>query len=214
MRIQVSAIGRLKPGPERELASHYVMRAGASGRSLEITSIVVVEHAEIAGDHRAGAPGGGGRPAAFGIFRRCEAVRAGPGGPPAQQRGIRPNDPVRDRWRHPAARISHRRSGRALEDSVRESARGGILSLGRMTWPHRLARVMIAEQIYRAVTILINHPYHRGSVWRTVGTLPKHCCHPDLCIGRGRFRSAYGGGRRGGSEARADGRTRGCKPRA
>jgi 23S rRNA (pseudouridine1915-N3)-methyltransferase len=31
-----------------------------------------------------------------------------------------------------------------------------------MTWPHRLARVMIAEQIYRAVTILINHPYHRG----------------------------------------------------
>ena len=46
MRIQVSAIGRLKPGPERELASHYVMRAGASGRSLGITSIVVVEHAE------------------------------------------------------------------------------------------------------------------------------------------------------------------------
>jgi 23S rRNA (pseudouridine1915-N3)-methyltransferase len=49
-----------------------------------------------------------------------------------------------------------------LSDAVRESARGGILSLGRMTWPHRLARVMIAEQIYRAVTILINHPYHRG----------------------------------------------------
>jgi 23S rRNA (pseudouridine1915-N3)-methyltransferase len=49
-----------------------------------------------------------------------------------------------------------------LSDIVRESARGGILSLGRMTWPHRLARVMIAEQIYRAVTILINHPYHRG----------------------------------------------------
>src|SRR4051794_41849467 len=46
MRIQVSAIGRLKPGPERELASHYVMRAGASGRSLGITSIAIVEHAE------------------------------------------------------------------------------------------------------------------------------------------------------------------------
>jgi 23S rRNA (pseudouridine1915-N3)-methyltransferase len=31
-----------------------------------------------------------------------------------------------------------------------------------MTWPHRLARVMLAEQIYRTVTILVKHPYHRA----------------------------------------------------
>ena len=48
MRIQISAIWRLKPGPERELASHYVTRAGASGRSLGLTSIAIVEHAESA----------------------------------------------------------------------------------------------------------------------------------------------------------------------
>lgn len=36
-----------------------------------------------------------------------------------------------------------------------------VLSFGSMTWPHRLCRVMLAEQIYRAVTILVNHPYHR-----------------------------------------------------
>src|SRR5262245_14763286 len=46
MRIQVSAIGRLKSGPERELASHYVLRAAASGRSLGITSVAIVELAE------------------------------------------------------------------------------------------------------------------------------------------------------------------------
>jgi 23S rRNA (pseudouridine1915-N3)-methyltransferase len=36
-----------------------------------------------------------------------------------------------------------------------------VLSFGAMTWPHRLVRVMLAEQIYRAVTILVKHPYHR-----------------------------------------------------
>jgi 23S rRNA (pseudouridine1915-N3)-methyltransferase len=35
------------------------------------------------------------------------------------------------------------------------------LAFGRMTWPHRLARIMLLEQIYRSVTILVNHPYHR-----------------------------------------------------
>lgn len=36
------------------------------------------------------------------------------------------------------------------------------LSLGKMTWPHMLVRLMLAEQIYRAVSLLANHPYHRG----------------------------------------------------
>jgi 23S rRNA (pseudouridine1915-N3)-methyltransferase len=47
-----------------------------------------------------------------------------------------------------------------LDDEVRNRA-AMVLSFGRMTWPHMMARVMLVEQIYRAQQILVNHPYHR-----------------------------------------------------
>lgn len=37
-----------------------------------------------------------------------------------------------------------------------------LLGFGRATWPHMLVRAMVAEQIYRATTIIAGHPYHRG----------------------------------------------------
>ncbi|MBM3521120.1 MAG: 23S rRNA (pseudouridine(1915)-N(3))-methyltransferase RlmH [Alphaproteobacteria bacterium] len=46
-------------------------------------------------------------------------------------------------------------------EETRRSARL-VLALGAMTWPHRLVRIMLLEQIYRAVTIIVNHPYHRS----------------------------------------------------
>lgn len=47
-----------------------------------------------------------------------------------------------------------------LDDNIRNRA-DLVLSFGRMTWPHMMARVMVVEQIYRAQQILVNHPYHR-----------------------------------------------------
>ena len=48
-----------------------------------------------------------------------------------------------------------------LDDTIRKKARL-VISLGAMTWPHLLVRGMLAEQVYRAQSILSNHPYHRG----------------------------------------------------
>ncbi len=48
-----------------------------------------------------------------------------------------------------------------FSDEVRRAA-SNILSLGKMTMPHELARVVLLEQVYRAFTILNRHPYHIG----------------------------------------------------
>lgn len=47
-----------------------------------------------------------------------------------------------------------------LHDSIQKKA-NLVLGFGALTWPHKLARVMLAEQIYRAWSISANHPYHR-----------------------------------------------------
>ncbi|MEM9879045.1 MAG: 23S rRNA (pseudouridine(1915)-N(3))-methyltransferase RlmH [Pseudomonadota bacterium] len=47
-----------------------------------------------------------------------------------------------------------------LDEDLRKKAHS-LLSLGAMTWPHKLARALLLEQIYRAGTILAGHPYHR-----------------------------------------------------
>ena len=64
-------------------------------------------------------------------------------------------------------RDSGRREARFMiggADGFDEAARGSadlLLAFGKATWPHLLARVMLAEQLWRATSILANHPYHR-----------------------------------------------------
>jgi 23S rRNA (pseudouridine1915-N3)-methyltransferase len=67
-----------------------------------------------------------------------------------------------ERWRDGGRREARFLIGGAdgFSDSERSSA-DLLLAFGRATWPHLLARAMLAEQLFRAVSILANHPYHR-----------------------------------------------------
>ena len=67
-----------------------------------------------------------------------------------------------ERWRDDGVREARFLIGAA--DGFDDAARAGadlLLSFGRATWPHLLARAMLAEQLFRATSILANHPYHR-----------------------------------------------------
>jgi 23S rRNA (pseudouridine1915-N3)-methyltransferase len=66
------------------------------------------------------------------------------------------------RWRDDGVREVRFELGAA--DGFSDGERAGadlLLSFGRATWPHLLARAMLAEQLFRAISILANHPYHR-----------------------------------------------------
>jgi len=67
-----------------------------------------------------------------------------------------------ERWRDDGRREARFLIGGA--DGFDDRARAGadlLLAFGKTTWPHLLARAMLAEQLFRATSLLANHPYHR-----------------------------------------------------
>lgn len=160
MRVGVFAVGRMKSGPEKELADRYLDRFAKAGRSLGLEFSGVAETAES----RAASPD---------LRRREEAERLAerlaPGGLLVllDERGDNMDSErfaawlgsVRDRGAPQAVLALGGPDGH--DAALREKA-ALVLAFGVMTWPHQLARIMLAEQLYRAATILSGHPYHRA----------------------------------------------------
>ena len=160
MRIAIAAVGRLKQGPERELAERYRKRAADAGRSVGLQSIDIVEIRESRADNAERRMLEESIAIANVIPERAVSVlldERGESVPSAAFAGHLQGWRAQDR---PAvAFVVGGADG--LAPGLRSKA-NLALTFGAATWPHQLVRIMLLEQLYRAVTILSGHPYHRS----------------------------------------------------
>ena len=155
MRVHLCAVGRMRAGPERELIDDYVTRFDRTGRALGLGPLT---------EHEVEDRKGGGMEAEAELLAR--AIPAGALLVTLDERGRVMSSPEfaaemarwRDGGRQDVAFVIGGADG--IAPSLRAKADFSI-SFGRMVWPHMLVRVMLAEQLYRAATILAGGPYHR-----------------------------------------------------
>jgi 23S rRNA (pseudouridine1915-N3)-methyltransferase len=160
MRLVVIAIGRLKQGPERELADRYRGRFDDIGRKLGFRGFDVHE-----------IPESRARDAEQRIREEAAAILAlAPEGAvlvALDEKGKNIDSAAfadhLGSWRDESVTSTVFAVGGAdgLSPELRRKARLSV-AFGAATWPHQIVRVMLLEQIYRAATILAGHPYHRG----------------------------------------------------
>lgn len=159
MRVKIVAVGRMKSGPERDLLDRYLERAQKSGRSLGIAKLEVEEIVEsrlARPEDRMAEEAGqllGLVPERAYVVALDETGRTMPSPDFARLVGGRLDGGAADMVFAIGGPDGHGPALRTRADL--------LLAFGAMTWPHQIVRVLLAEQIYRATTILSGHPYHR-----------------------------------------------------
>ena len=158
MRITILAIGRSQPGPERDLTDRYLERIRQLSQPLGLNSRV----RELPQSRKSRA-----------VDRIAEEGEALKAAQPERGKIVVLDEGGKSLS---SAELANR-TGVWRDDGVDELVfiLGGpdgvspelvtgadlVLAFGRLSWPHQLARAMLAEQIYRVITIWAGHPYHR-----------------------------------------------------
>lgn len=159
MRVGLFAVGRLKSGPEKDLSARYLDRFAKAGPAIGLELSRVTEVPES-------------RASSADTRKREEAALLEKSLPDASllilldERGKALDSEAfatligtfRDSGKRDLTLAIGGADG--LDPALHAKA-DAVICLGKMTWPHQLVRILIAEQLYRAVTILSGHPYHR-----------------------------------------------------
>lgn len=153
MKLHLICVGRLRKGPEKVMVDDYLDRFAKTGRALGLPPVTLTEL-----DAR-----GAGQEAEAALIDK--ALPAGAALAMLDERGEQLTSPEFaariGAWRDQARDVALIIGGAdGLPPDLR--ARADLaLSFGRVVWPHMLVRVMVAEQLYRAASILAGGPYHR-----------------------------------------------------
>lgn len=160
MRLLIAAVGRRRNAPEATLIDDYAARIRAGGRGVGFSAFDLVEVEAPRGLE--GAPRRT-REAALLAAEIPDGARRivldEKGKSPTSHDFAAMIGALRDQGAPTLAFVVGGAEGHA--DSIRKSA-DHLVAFGPATWPHMLVRAMLCEQIYRAMTILAGHPYHRA----------------------------------------------------
>lgn len=161
MQLTVFAVGRMKNGPERDLAGRYFDRLGKAGPAVGLTWGGVTEIAESRnGSEVQRKAEEAAQCLALVQDGSARLIALDEGGKSLSSQDFSAHvATMRDDGVRRAIFAIGGPDGHAPELLAQADLR---ISLGRMTFPHQIVRVLIAEQLYRAVTILAGHPYHRA----------------------------------------------------
>ncbi len=163
MKIDILAIGQARGAPEAALVENYCSRTRHLGKTIGLTDIAISEFREKKGLERRAR-----QQAEHGILLDALQNNSGPvvaldeTGTSVTSRQFA--DSLQNRL---DSGIPYMRFVIGGADGLTHDMRRRadfVLSLGTMTWPHLLARVLLAEQIWRGVSICANHPYHRDGL--------------------------------------------------
>lgn len=151
MRIRLVCVGRLKDSPERQLVDDYLVRARRTGASLGWREISEVEVASGGGMEREGER----------LLERLGdaiVIRLDETGKPTTSEKLASDLAS---WRDDGRDVAFIIGGADGTSETIAKRADRTLNFGTLTWPHKLVRVMLAEQIYRALSIEAGAPYHR-----------------------------------------------------
>jgi len=152
IRLSIISPGRFGEGPEKALYEHFAARFAPVGRSASLGPLRLVEVTARKGmsEHEA---------VMAAVPPGARLIALDPRGAAASSEDFaRRLAGLRDQG---AAELAFLIGGADGLGPARDKA-DFSLSFGAATWPHLLVRGMLAEQLYRCATILVNHPYHRG----------------------------------------------------
>ncbi|MEF2072082.1 23S rRNA (pseudouridine(1915)-N(3))-methyltransferase RlmH [Consotaella aegiceratis] len=160
MKVMIAAVGRMKSGPERELAERYLTRLKKVGAPLALDYSGLTELAES----KASSSAERKRDEAARLLaalpdKGCLVALDETGRTPSSEEFASQLAERRDGGTRDLALVIGGPDG--LDDEIRRKA-DWVVSFGRMTLPHQILRIVLAEQLYRAATILAGHPYHRA----------------------------------------------------